>query len=59
MALSCFCDEIAKAKDNDMYDEPNGLDTKSLQIQLENYKLIVEVNADWIDENLLSQRETC
>jgi len=33
-----------------MYDEPNRLDKKSLQTQLENYKLIAEVNADLIDE---------
>lgn len=40
-----------------MHDEPNGLDKKSLQIQLENYKLIAEVNADWVDENLLTKEK--
>src|SRR6266498_1560544 len=40
-----------------MYDEPNRLDKKSLQTQLENYKLIAEVNADLIDESLFAKEE--
>ena len=40
-----------------MYDEAHGLDKKSLQTQLENYKLIVEVNADWVDKNMLAQEK--
>ncbi len=30
--------------------KPNGLDRNSLQIQLENYKLITEVNVELLDE---------
>jgi hypothetical protein len=32
-------------------DKPNGLEMKSLQTQLENYKLIAEVNTELLDEN--------
>ena len=32
-------------------DKPNGLDRKSLQTQLENYKLIADVNAELFDAN--------
>ena len=38
-------------------DKPNGLDWKSLQVQLENYKLILDVNTDWIDESILAREE--
>ena len=37
--------------------KPNGLDRKSLQIQLENYKLITEVSLDLFDENLFAKGE--
>ena len=35
----------------------NGLDRKSLQTQLENYKLIIEVNTDLADESLFAKEE--
>jgi hypothetical protein len=34
--------------------KPNGLDRKSLQTQLENYKLIVDVNTDLEEESLFA-----
>jgi hypothetical protein len=37
--------------------KPNGLDRKSLQTQLENYKLIAEVNQELLDENLFTKGE--
>ena len=37
--------------------KPNGLDRKSIQIQLENYKLIAEVNQELLDENLFAKAE--
>lgn len=38
-------------------DQPNHLDRKRLQTQLENYKLITEVNKELLDENLFTRRE--
>ena len=38
-------------------DEPNGLDRKSLQIQLENYRLILVVNTDWNAESIFSKED--
>ena len=38
-------------------DRPNGLDRNSLQIQLENYRLILDVNTDWKDESLFTKEE--
>ena len=38
-------------------DKPNGLDRKCLQTQLENYKLIAEVNTELLDENLFTEAE--
>ena len=35
----------------------DGLDRKSLQTQLENYKLIVDVNTDLEDESLFAKEE--
>jgi hypothetical protein len=37
--------------------KPNGLDRNSLQIQLENYKLITEVNLELLDEYQVTQGE--
>lgn len=37
--------------------KPNGLDRNSLQIQLENYKLITEVNLELLDEYQFTQGE--
>ncbi len=37
--------------------KPNGLDRNSLQIQLENYKLISEVNLELLDEYQFTQGE--
>jgi hypothetical protein len=37
--------------------KPNGLDRKSLQTQLENCKLITEVNKELLDENLFIKEE--
>jgi hypothetical protein len=37
--------------------QQNGLDRKSLQTQLENYKLIVEVNTDLDKESLFTEEE--
>ena len=33
-------------------EKPNGLDRRSLQIQLENYRLILDVHMDWKDESI-------
>ena len=38
-------------------DKPNGLDRNCLQTQLENYKLIAEVNTELLDENLFTEEE--
>lgn len=38
-------------------DKPNGLDWRSLQAQLETYKLIAEVNTELLDENLFAKAE--
>lgn len=35
----------------------DGLDRKNLQTQLENYKLIVEVNTNLADESLFAKEE--
>ena len=37
--------------------KPNGLDRKSLQTQLENCKLITEVNKELLGENLFTKEE--
>ena len=37
--------------------KPNGLDRISLQIQLENWKLIADVNQELLDENLFAKAE--
>lgn len=37
--------------------KPNGLDRNSLQIQLENYKIITEVNLEMLDEYQFTQEE--
>jgi hypothetical protein len=37
--------------------KPNGLDRKNLQTQLENYKLIAEVNTELLDKNLFTKEE--
>ena len=37
--------------------KPNGLDRKSLQTQLENCKLIAEVNQELLDKNLFTKEE--
>ena len=41
----------------DTMHQQNGLDRKNLQTQLENYKLIVEVNTDLEDESLFAKAE--
>jgi hypothetical protein len=38
-------------------DKPNGLDRKCLLTQLENYKLIAEVNTELLEENLFAKEE--
>lgn len=37
--------------------KPNGLDRRCLQTQLENYRLIAEVNPELLDENLFTKEE--
>jgi hypothetical protein len=37
--------------------KPGGLDRKSLQTQLENYKLIAQVNQELLDENIFTKGE--
>jgi hypothetical protein len=37
--------------------KPNGLDRNSLQIQLENYKLVTEVNLELLDEYQFAKGE--
>jgi hypothetical protein len=37
--------------------KPNGLDRQSLQIQLENFILIAEVNDELLDKNLFTNEE--
>lgn len=38
-------------------DKPNGLDRKSLQTQLETYRLILDVNTDWKEESIFATEE--
>ena len=45
-----------KGKGRAMY-KPNGLDRNSLQIQLENYKLIAEVNLELLDKYQFTKGE--
>ena len=48
--------EYQRRRDSDMH-KPNGLDRKSLETQLENYKVIAEVNPEVIDKNLFTKAE--
>ena len=43
-------------RDRDM-DKPNGLDRRSLQTQLEDFKLIAQVNQGWFDRNGFTQEQ--
>jgi hypothetical protein len=45
-----------KGEGRPMY-QPNGLDRNSLQIQLDNYKLISEVNLELLDQYQVTQGE--
>ena len=47
---------IKGGRDSDMY-KPNGLDRKRLQTQLENCKLIAEVNQEMLDNCLFTKEE--
>jgi hypothetical protein len=51
-----FAWRLSTERDSDM-DKPNGLDRKCLQTQLENYKLIAEVNTELLDEDLFAKAE--
>jgi hypothetical protein len=56
MLFTLLNGDYQRRRESDM-DKPNGLDRKSLQTQLENYRLIVEVNTDSKDESIFAKEE--